>query len=448
MTSTAILRFAGAPIDVAQSANAAARSLYFGMATVLAITGLFAAAGAASFAQAYFVAPEMTLAVKAAIIATAALIWATIIVALDRSLIVLADAAGKGIARWMMIAFRLVLAVFLSWLVSDQLILWFYRAPIAEAAQKLSLEARETARKQLDAIHGLDAKEKAATASESAISALRAEREVLPQAVLDTQASAARCNVERETMSKRYVALRERVGDSEGAAATLANLGQRIANKRRDCARIGSEAASAKAEFYRDKDAAIDKARGVATEAGATLAASKRAADAEAASNGRASSAVWADGSSRQAAFERVKEDRPDIRRAAWVLWVVLLVIELAPLLSKSLAVHNPIAAEAQRQLQEDAARERMKAAQTAQLETLFLHTLGGDVATQEAVRQILAAQNAAAPLHAFDSLLQQSETLDQRMRRRRGDPNFEALYSAFLDAQTQAFARLAKSYA
>lgn len=447
MNSNAILRFAGAPADAAHDASAAARSLYVSIATVLVITGIFAAAGAASFAQAYFVTPDMASGTRVTITAVVALLWASIIVALDRSLIVLADAAGKGLARWAMLAFRTLLALFLSWLVSDQIILWFYRAPIADAAQKLSLEARESARKKLDAIHDLAGKEKAAVAGEIVVSALRAERDTLPQNVLDLQAGATRCASEREAMSKRYATLRDRAAEDDRLASALASLGQAIANKRRDCARQSGEAAAAKAEFYRDKDAAIEKARTAATEAGNTLSASKRSADEESARAGSSSAAMWSDGSSRQAAFERVKAERPDIRRAALVLWIVLLVIELAPLLAKSLAVHNPIAAEAQRQLQEDASRNRMKAAQTAQFEMLYCQTLAGDAAVQEAVKQILAAQNAAAPLHAFDHLLQQSEGLASRVRRQARDPNFDALHTAFLEAQARAFERLTKSY-
>lgn len=419
--------------------------------SLLFVTFPLAALGMAVYASANLVSPEWSDAMRWGVVAAAALGWACLVTfGIDRTLLVLADAVDpqNRFARGGMLALRLGIAALLSSLVAEEIILWRYRAPIAEAAQQLSIASREATSRQLRGIHGVDAKEQAANAADAALATLRSERAVLPEAVVALQASATRCGRERDALNQRYAALRVRAQEDSAQAPALAALAQRAADKRRECGKLLNEAGAAKATYLAEKDRAIAEASTQAKDAASTLNNTRQALDQEQHATGASTAAAWRDGSSREAAFAKVKAERADIRRTAGVLWAALLLLELLPLLLKLFASNNPVAVAIGRQLHDESAKERMKSAQTAQMESLWVQTLAGDGATQDAVKQILALHNAAAPLTAFDYLLQQNEETTARLRRQADAVPGSEIQRAFLEAQAAAFERLSKSYA
>ena len=403
------------------------------------------------YASANLVAADLPQTTRWLLIGSAALIWAGLITfGLDRTLLVLADATDDH-NRWSkiaMVTLRLTIAVLLSSLVADEISLWHHRAPIAETANQMAIESRESTARQLRGIHGIEAKEQAMNASESSVVTLRAERTTLPEAVTALQFTATRCGGERDAISQRYVALRVRAQEDTGLVPSLAALGQKLADKRRECGKLLAEASAAKAAYLNEKDKAIAEASAQAKEAATTLNSTRKQLDREQSTSGAATTAAWRDGSSREAAFTRVKSERADIRHTAWVLRGALLLLELLPMLLKMLAVNNPVSAATRNQLHAASARERMQSAQTAQFESLWTQTLAGDGATQDAVKQILALQDAAAPLSAFDHLLHHADETARRVRARSGERRGVDFETAFLDAQAAAFERLGKSYA
>ena len=383
-------------------------------------------------------------------VALAALCWGGLVAfGIDRTLLVLSDAVDPSnrLAGAAMFGLRLCIAFVLSSLVAEELILWRYRAPIAEAAQKLAIESRENTSKQLRSIHGIEQKEQGASAAESTLATLRAERARLPDAVTSLQASATRCGNERDALGQRYAVLRARAKEDLSLSDALATLGQRVADKRRECYKVLSEASTAKAAFFKDKDRSIAEASEQLRDSNATLAATRHRLDAEQSNTGAATSNAWRDGSSREAAFARVKAERKDVRSNARLLWIALLLLELLPLLGKMLAQNNPVSATIRNHLLEETAKVRMLSVQATSFERLWGQTIATDGNTRAAVEHILTMQNAGAPLYAFEHLARQIEQTADRLRRRANSSGAAEMETAFLNAQAAAFERLNKSY-
>ena len=421
---------------------------------LLFVTFPLAVLGMAVYAASNFISPAWPLWQQNTLIGVAALVWGLVVVfGVDRTLLVLSDAIDPT-NRWAtlsMVALRFTIAIVLSSLVADEIILWRYRGPIAEAANAIAIDTRGATGSKLDSIHGITQKSQAANTPAATVDALRAERNVLPADVTAKLAIATRCTSERESLTQRYVGLRTQARTDETVAPALARLGQQLADKRRECVRLTSEASSARAAFLNEKDTAIAEAGTQLRQASSMLSQTQQTLDQEKQTTGAATTAAWQDGSSREAAFSRVKAERPDIKRNALLLWLALLLLELLPLLAKLFAVNNPVSASIRKRLQTEAAEERMQVAQSANFEAAWASTLASEAANQANVQRILAIQDASAPLAANDQLLTQADASRRRMQRAaksaNAGTNIHETTAAFLNAQAAAFERFAKNF-
>jgi len=262
------------------------------------------------------------------------------------------------------------------------------------------------------------------------------------------QDAAKTCGRDRDALAQRYAALRAQTQADDALAPQLARLGQQLADKRRDCNRQLKEASDARAAYLKEKDAAIADASTQLRDAATTLNQTQSRLNAEQTATSAVTSAAWRDGSSREAAFSRVKSDRADIRHNALLLWLALLLMELLPMLIKLFARNNPVAVSIQEQLSSDCAQARMNTLQSQQSELLWATALQQSQADPEMLTQVAAMQAAGEPLRAFDQILRQAEAAHDRLQRqqKRGFAPADAA-KALLDAQAAAFDRLAKAY-
>jgi len=419
--------------------------------SLLFVTFPLAFLGMSVYASANLISADWPQWQQYAVVLAAAVGWALVVVfGVDRTLLVMSDAVDPrnkfGVIAMLLV--RFVLAFVLSSLVADEIILWRYRAPIAATAEQISLDDRNKAATQLNAIHGVSGKQQAVTSAQGTLDTLRAERGALPAAVVALQDAAKTCGRDRDALAQRYAALGAQTQADDALAPQLARLGQQLADKRRDCNRQLKEASDARATYLKEKDAAIADASTQLRDAATTLNQTQSRLNAEQTATSAVTSAAWRDGSSREAAFSRVKSERADIRRNALLLWLALLLMELLPMLIKLFARNNPVAVSIQEQLSSDCAQARMNTLQSQQSELLWATALQQSQADPEMLTQVAAMQAAGEPLRAFDQILRQAEAAHDRLQRqqKRGFAPADAA-KALLDAQAAAFDRLAKAY-
>jgi len=452
MSSRILAVVAGVPPETLEDHSARARWIVYTIGlTLLFVTFPLAFLGMAVYASANLISNSWPTWLQHTVVFGSATVWALVVViGVDRTLLVMSDAVDPsrktGVVA--MLAIRFALAFVLSSLVADEIILWRYRAPIEAAAQKLAVEDREVAARKLHGIHGIAEKQQSVTATQSSLDSLRAERSTLPAAIVDMQSVSARCAQARDALGQRVAALRVQANDDAALRPQLARLGQQLADKRRECTKLLTDAINAKAAYLREKDAAIAEASTQLKDATTVLARSQTNLSAEATRTGAVTTAAWQDGSSREAAFSRVKADRADIRHNAMILWLALLLLELLPMLIKLFARNNPVAAEAQEDLAAQCAEARMTAAQTAQMEALWATALAQSATDPDILQRVAAMQSVMEPLQAFEQILARSEAAQARLNRhvRRGGAPANAA-AALLEAQANAFGRLAKAY-
>lgn len=308
---------------------------------------------------------------------------------LDRLLIMVSDAMGDGLlAIWVLIILRLALVVSSSWLVTDEIRLWWYRAPIAETQRQMSLDKRQEFDKQLADLHKIGDKSSNSDKLTTEVVRLEDEGKVLPAAIAEEYNKVDSCDARSRQLAEN---LRTLVNDSDAYDA----LKQRLQVNRYDCRMLRQKADSDKNSWRNELNTRIQDARASKKEADTDLVNARKEADAEAKPGAVAIQSNFDDASSREMAFEKLSHDRPEIALKARVLWIFLILFELAPLLAKWVATNNSAFLDNRAKLAAEAAQARMEESEAISQEIHFVEAMNSNQVRNDRV------QDAAEQVHA-----------------------------------------------
>lgn len=444
------LGFAAGASNLGAHSPAARQLVYAISSALLFVTFPLAFLGMAIYSSSNFLTAEMTQLQQYALIGGCGLLWAMVVtIGVDRTLLVASDAASKS-KSWIvgLVIVRFTIAILLSSLVADEIILWRYRSQIQDAQTQIANEARLKLNGDLTTMHGVAEKDKLATDAAAQLAARQAERRQLPEQVIQAQSRANVCDSNRQVLSARYVALREKVKDDPSLRAGMLSIGQQLADKRRECTRLTTEAATARNDFLLAKDTEINAAKNSQTSANDELSKSRTSRDAEVTTQSQSTVKLWKSGSSREAAFTRVKAERADIKRNSQVIWLALLLLELLPLIVKLFAKNNPVVEQARAQLEADSSAARIRQMETEGLEIAFAEALVSDAYKQAAIGHALNIQDAAAPFIAFEAIVERAVAAEERLSRMKLSASTQdKLREALVNAQAASFESLANSF-
>jgi len=374
---------------------------------------------------------------------TAAACWALFVGNLDRVLLILSETiSGRRGSKVAMFAARFGVAIPLTFLVADQIVHTWYDGPIRVAAQQISLERRTNDSASIETANNLPLLKQQTGDLIARSNLLDQRRQTLPQEVSEAFEKAGKC----DQLLARQVRV---VANLQAAARTTAEQSGRIAQAQkryadihRQCVAFRGEAERGKSSYLADIDQQVKEVNNSIQKANRTLAdVTARAID-ESQASGRRTTEALASASSQEIAFERAATDHPEIRRNAWLLRIILIILDILPMAIKSLAFNNPLFIGSRAILAEDSAlermRERMVAAEDESWRGAFC-----DTAVVEAWRGTVTANAATqATFREFDQLLRQiaASELAARNAANRRPRQATEIWTAFSDAVLKAF--------
>jgi hypothetical protein len=443
-----LAKIVGADIELIEAHKPAARNLTYAIAIMLLfVTFPISFLGGFIYSLANLVPLDWPTGIR---ILSAALIgcgWASMITfAVDRSLLIVADAIGSD-RRWpyaSMLALRFAVAIVLANLVADEIIHWWYRAQIMEMSQHMSLEKREMSAKQLNEIHGIPRLHGEVAIFTKTMEQLEAQKNNLPAGIQNRFVSAKKCDDSALRLQAGLYAVHS--DGTENTAQKIADLRQQYAQKRRECAMIWRDAQKTKDAYDADISAKIQKNTSSLTAVNSRLNAASAKAQDEIQKNGEEISTLYADGSARDMSFARVKKENSDVLLYSWGIKAGLLLLELLPLLIKTLLINNPISAEIRAILEEEAAIQRNRANASRIAEFIFNLALGDEEMQKlrmDADKTVIAAAQPMDSLFRLLDRMYQTEKKVHEMTRRYPESTIEVC-EALSTARARSFAILA----
>jgi hypothetical protein len=421
----------------------------------LGITLLFVSFPIAFFGGTAFAAANIPtgLPATAARLSAAAigLAWACLMVfGVDRTLLIVADAVGSSrAAQWTMVIVRFAVAAVLSYLVADQIVMWYYRAPIAQAARVMALEEREAAASKIDNILEVNAKARAVSALATEEADLQARRGHLPPDIQEHINNAHNCYMRVSRLDKRVATLQ--ADTANDWTDEIARLRAIRSNENAVCWGFQSIANKAKTVYYADISSRLDTNTATRAAAEPDLQQAKQKATAEKREDGDAIVRAYSDGSSREVAFERLQQDRTDIHRKSWAIRFALFILELLPLTLKMLARNNPVVSENRAVLATEAARHDSQVDyHKIYREQWIAGALDKHSEFRANVsRYIAGSQSAMASLASFEDFCTYLDSCRQRMNDTvaRHPHHAHLVLSAYTRAVEAAFSNIAASY-
>lgn len=333
--------------------SSSARAITVAIGTLFIVTFLIAFIQGFTYAYEALATFEVSATLRLCAAAGAALLWAAFIVIIDRSLVVISDAIGNHAAiKCLIVGLRLVAVVVVSGLIAHELIKEKYRATIAATADQMAIEQRERAigisirefAPMKDQLKDLEAKQH------------ELNNAIVPIAITRKFAAVAQCS----TQASKIAASLKRA-EYDGDTKRAGRL-RRVLRERTDqCHQLATEADTARASYLKeietqkqDLGPQLRAARERATDAAERY--SKEIADRDRRATEQSRSIT-----ARDAAWEAVQQQHPQIRYEAWQIWGVLIFFETLALLGKLTSRNNPIAAETQADLEEESARHRSR---------------------------------------------------------------------------------------
>ncbi|MGH7109720.1 MAG: DUF4407 domain-containing protein [Stellaceae bacterium] len=411
--------FAGVDPERLAPHRSSARYLVIAIGMTLAlVSGPIVMAAMGSYA--YAALPGWLGSVPRVLIAgSVGAVWMIVIWTIDRTLLITSDAVGGR--RLMLVfglAFRIAFATILASLFSNQLVEFLYAPMLDTTAAHLALSTREQDAARLAKLHGVPAAQHAVTALETEATNLAARYRTIPPSILSKFAVADRC-----WKQARWLADRVRRWPSDAGWRALAH-------KDALCRRLHAEAAAEKTAYLqeiagqiRKNDGLLQAAEGRAESALAKFTADRRQLDAS-------TEAGYSSVSSREIAFEALKQEHPEVRTKARLWWLTLLLLELLPLITKMMTRNNPASAEAEADLAEGAAHHRIRAMRVRALEERCASILSREDVHQSI--DMVAAEYTVAMSH-LDGFRQFVDRLARDIRLQRD------FSRAHLDFATQA---------
>lgn len=392
------------------------------------------------FADINFVPKDWPTHQRMIAICCAGFVWGTMLAfILDRLLIMVSDAIGGGLlAIGVLIIMRLALVTSSSWLVTDEIRLWWYRAPIAETQRQMSLDKRQEFEKQLADLHKIGDKSSNTDKLMTEVARLEDEGKLLPAAISEEYNKVNSCDSRSRQLAE---SLRTLVNESDAYDA----LRQRLQVNRYDCRMLRQKADSEKNAWRNELNALIQDARTSKKEAETDLANARKEADAEAKPGAVAIKSNFDDASSREMAFEKLSHDRPEIALKARVLWIFLILFEIAPLLAKWVATNNSAFLDNRAKFAAESGQARMKERDAVSQEFCFAEALNTkdlqDYRIQDSAKQV----RAQACLDGFTQYCRRLDIASEvRENTIRNHPHLAArVQEAFLQAATQGLTEL-----
>jgi hypothetical protein len=363
----------------------------------------------AVYAGANLIAPGLEPAMRLVLAGMAGFAYAlVIVVGVDRPLIITSDAADPS-SRWsrvLMVAFRFVLVLITSYFIAHEIVLWMYRGLIVEAVSKVELEYKLQSSRQVEQLHDLDRGRSRAESLAEAEERLRRERKSLPAEIQAQLNAAHRCAEEASRLASALSDLLSRAAPENPDESAV--LRRRLREKNVACKAMNASAFAAKRAWAADLDERIQESAEAKKAAEAMLAQSTNAAASQKSEIEAMAHQVAADGSARERAFARVKEDYPQIAFNAVLLQVGLLLLELLPLITKQLAKNNPAMAAIRRDLQREATVYRLQSAYTEAWEHVAKTAYRGG--NMEAAMRVNAERTATSilPLQELETVYRQ----------------------------------------
>ena len=277
--------------------------------------------------------------------------WMTAIWTIDRALIISSDAvsADRRVLLAAGFALRIGLAGILASIFAGQLVQLLYSKMLDTTAQHLALDLRERDAERLAELHGVPATRKDVAALETKAAELAEQQKTVPVWILDKFGSAELCEKQARLLAVRV----NHWPTPEGW--------QSLARKYASCHKLRADAVHYRDEYLEEVQGRITKNVGLlqgsyerAATATANLAVDRRKVDA-------GTEAGYSSISAREIAFEQLQKEHPEVRTNARLWWAALLILELLPVLLKMMSRNNPVAAEAQADLAEDAVQHRIR---------------------------------------------------------------------------------------
>ncbi|AWB08186.1 hypothetical protein A6A40_24485 (plasmid) [Azospirillum humicireducens] len=370
----------------------------------------------------------------------AGLLWGFLIGVIDRALIVASNSlGGRGwFIKTLLVAFRLGVALIVSGQFAEQIVLWYYSAPIQDAAREIANEKRLNQREQLRAAHGIAALESEVTQLQTQGLAFEQRLRTAPPDLQAILAKIGPCDAQVRQIDARLKQVPIRPDQRT-------KLQDALQAQQRACKTLRANADALQDRHFgnlrkleADNVAALSKAR-------ANLDKARQSFDAEVASQAEQVAASSVDSSNRDVAFARAKAAHPEVASGARALFLFLLVFEMLPLLLKTMTLNNPVSLEVQAILAQGAATAQ------AQIEWIKLIARAQSQARATGEVQAAALENeihhakALMPVFTFEGFLKHHADAGRRARRMANDnPSMQAQSMAgFTDALRRSFERL-----
>ena len=328
--------------------------------TMLFISGPIAFAGMTCFLYQNMEGWPPALQLSLAVVG--GLAWAAgVLVGVDRTLMVAADAIGVG--QWWRSAMTLVvrggIAALMANLFSHMLVQALFSGISNQTAQHLAVDISEQDATRIARIKGVPQAVLVIQQLDQNATDLQHEYDTLPATVITARNMASACNV-AVRKSQRALQKLKRIG------ATPTTIEQRaiaVRSKQVMCRARRADAVRLEKAYrtpIKEQITANNKARQAARKKFQEIsdAATARTSDLDEAT--RSGFASW---SGQQVGFERAMALHPEIRRSAQLWWLAFFVAEFLPVLLKMILLgNNPPSAEAQADLAEEAGRHRVRA--------------------------------------------------------------------------------------
>ncbi|MBI5331179.1 MAG: DUF4407 domain-containing protein [Betaproteobacteria bacterium] len=356
--------------------------------------------GAALYAQANLV-PQTWSALESWVVAIGfGLGWGLCIsMILDRLMLIASDAISVNWALHALAILRIALVLGSSWVVSDEIVLWVYRAPISDTQRQMALDVRSASLRQIGDLHGLSASLQDAEKWGRETARLETAAQSLPAEIREGLNAGEACL--NAVAKARGLLLRN--APEEISAVHLARLKQ-LDIRQQQCKDKWRMAVARRDAWRQEMRERLQEARARQVESDGRLRMTQEAVARENAPQSEAITRNQMDGSNRELAFERLKTQRPEVNRKAMVIWLVLMLLEVTPLMIKWWSSNNPVFQSIRAQLATEASSARMQTAYAEAHEAYFKDALAGMDMREVFQQESLNLQKARGPLSTFDA--------------------------------------------
>lgn len=387
---------------------------------------------------------EWSMLIKLTCATLVGLAWVLIIGTVDRALLVIADAIGPGrpMRKSLMMAVRFGMALVFSSLFAEQLILAYYKAPIATAGQRLAFEERTRDSESLRTLYKIQAKIDQVKTQTAQLNDLRDRRLIIPPDIRDHVAKVEKCDTATSRLSTRLANLQAQGAEIERIKA----MRQDLYRQRQACERERADVEKKKSTYFAALDDQTQKAAEATRLANEDLRTASAKMEMEAEEQGRSSMQRHASSSQRELAFEAAKAASPEISRNSKILWLALILLEMSPFILKSLPTNHPVAAGTQAIHEEEAAEQRLRIVQSRAQEKMWKAAWARDNVLATGTNEAARHAGVLAPLFCYENVLAAQSSAEQKARAaaRRNPGMATTILATYADAVRQTYQGLA----